>query len=141
MDEIEDADDDIDDGKLLFIGDNKEKFNFNTFSIPLSFLSDIYNAKTSLKEAEFNQRNLEKRIEDLKFGYEPKKKKEREEINGVLMQANNLLEYRKEIIDAFKDGTFLSEHLRELDNAAYDFMLNYVKEHFKKLNRWKKKLT
>ena len=141
MDEIEDADGDIDDGKLLFIGGNKEKFNFNTFSIPLSFLSDIYNGKTSLKEVEFNQRNLEKRIEDLKFGYEPKKKKEKEEINGVLMQANNLLEYRKKIIDAFKDGTFLSEHLRELDNAAYDFMLNYVKEPFKKLNRWKKKLA
>ena len=37
MDEIEDADDDIDDGKLLFIGDNKEKFNFNTFSKQLIF--------------------------------------------------------------------------------------------------------
>ena len=32
-DEIEDADNDIDDGKLLFIGSNKEKFNFNTFLI------------------------------------------------------------------------------------------------------------
>ena len=97
MDEIEDADGDIDDGKLLFIGDNKEKFNFNTFSMPLSFLSDIYNGKISLKEAEFNQRNLEKKIEELQFGYEPKNKKEKEEINGVLMQANNLLEYRKKI--------------------------------------------
>ena len=28
MDEIEDANDDIDDGKLLFIGSNKERFNF-----------------------------------------------------------------------------------------------------------------
>ena len=57
------------------------------------------------------------------------------------MQGNDLLEYRSKIIDAFKDGTFLSENLKELDNAAYDFMLNYVKEHFKKLNRLKKKLT
>ena len=32
-DEIEDPDNDIDDGKLLFIGSNKEKFNFNTFLI------------------------------------------------------------------------------------------------------------
>ena len=75
MDEIEDADGDIDDGKLLFIGDNKKKFNFNTFSMPLSFLSVIYNGKISLKEAEFNQRNLEKKIEELQFGYEPKNKK------------------------------------------------------------------
>ena len=29
------------------------------------------------------------------------------------MQANELLEYRDKIIDAFKDGTFLSEHLKK----------------------------
>ena len=28
------------------------------------------------------------------------------------MQANDLLEYRNRIIDAFKDGTFLSERLK-----------------------------
>ena len=38
MDEIKDADDDIDGGKLLFIGSNKEKFNFNTFRKPLNFI-------------------------------------------------------------------------------------------------------
>ena len=35
-----------------------------------------------------------------------KKKK----INPVLMQANDILKYRDKIIDAFRDGTFLSEH-------------------------------
>ena len=53
MDEIEDVNNDIDKHKLLFIGSNKEKFNFSTFRIPLNFLSDIYNGKISLKEAEF----------------------------------------------------------------------------------------
>ena len=61
MDKIEDANDDIDKGKLLFIGDNKEKFNFDAFSMPLNFLSNVYNAKISLKEAEFEQKNLEKK--------------------------------------------------------------------------------
>ena len=61
MDEIKHADDDIDINKLAFIGSNKEKFNFSTFSMPLECLSDIYNGKLSLKEAEFNQRNLEKK--------------------------------------------------------------------------------
>ena len=61
MDEIEDADDDIDDGKLLFIGSNQKKINFNTFRMPLNFISDIYNGKISLKEAEFFQKNLEKK--------------------------------------------------------------------------------
>ena len=43
MDETEDADDDIDNYKLLFIGSNKEKFNFNIFRMSLNFLSTIYN--------------------------------------------------------------------------------------------------
>ena len=55
MNEIEDNDDDT------FIGSDREKFNFNTFDMPLNFLSDIYNGKISLKEAEFMQRNLEKK--------------------------------------------------------------------------------
>ena len=110
MDEIEDANDDINDSKLLFIGSNKEKFNFNTFNKPLNFISGIYNGKISLKEAEIKQRDLEKKIEELKSNYKPKHEKEKEEINGVLMQTNALFEYRDKVIDVFKDGTFLSEY-------------------------------
>ena len=62
MDEIEDANDDINDSKLLFIGSNKEKFNFNTFNKPLNFILAIYNGEISLKEAEFKHRDLEKNI-------------------------------------------------------------------------------
>ena len=36
MDEIKDADDDIDNNKLLFIGSNKEKFSLNVFRMPFS---------------------------------------------------------------------------------------------------------
>ena len=61
IDKLKDANDDIDDGKLLFIGSNKERFNFNTFNKPLNFISTIYNGKISLKEAEIKQRNLEKK--------------------------------------------------------------------------------
>ena len=47
MDQIEDDDDDddddINDSKLLFIGSNQEKINFNTFRMPLNFISAIYN--------------------------------------------------------------------------------------------------
>ena len=101
MDEIEEVNSDIDIHKLLFIGSNKEKFNFNTFMMPLNFLSDIYNGNISLKEAEFKQRDLEIEIRNLQFGYESKDKKEKEEKSQVLMQANDLLEYRDKIIDAF----------------------------------------
>ena len=36
------------------------------------------------------------------------------------MQANDILEYRDKIIEAFRDGTFSSEHLKKSANAAYD---------------------
>ena len=89
MDEIEDANDDIDNCKLLFIGSNKEKFNFNTFNKPLNFISAIYNGEITLKEAETKkQRNLEKKLEELK-GYGLKNAEEEEEekeIKEVLMQ-------------------------------------------------------
>ena len=51
VDEIEDADNDIDIHKLAFIGSIKENFNFNIFRMPLNFLSAIYNGEISLKEA------------------------------------------------------------------------------------------
>ena len=88
----------------------RKKIIFNTFKIPLDFLSAIYNGEISLKEAEIQQRDLEKKTEELKFNYKPKNEKEKEEINGVLMQANDLFQYRDKIIDAFKDGHFLSEY-------------------------------
>ena len=56
MHEIEGADDNIDDDKLLFTGSNKEKFNFNTFKKALNFISAIYNGKILLKETEFFQK-------------------------------------------------------------------------------------
>ena len=82
IDEIEDADDDIDDDKPYFIGSNKKKFNCNTFTKPLNFILAIYNGEISLKEAKFSQKNLQKKkkkkkIEDLKFNHKPKDEKEK----------------------------------------------------------------
>ena len=133
MVEIKDAVDDIDNNKLLFIGSNKEKFNFNIFRMSLNFLSAIYNGEISLKEAEISQRNLEKKIEELKFNYRSENAEEKEEINGVLMQANDLLEYRNKIIDAFKDGTFSSELLKKSDDAAYDYVLEDINNFIQKI--------
>ena len=44
-DKIKDADNDLDKYKLAFIGSNPEKFNFNIFRWPLTFLSAIYNGE------------------------------------------------------------------------------------------------
>ena len=99
MDEIEDADKDIGIYKLAFIGSNREKFNFNIFRKPLNFLSAIYNGEITLKRAEILQRDLDKKkIEKLKFNYKAKNVEEKEEIDKVLMHANDLFKYRNKTI-------------------------------------------
>ena len=133
MDEIKDADKGIDVYRLVFIRSNRKEFNFDIFKMPLSFLSAIYNGEIIIKMAEISQRNLEKKIEDLKYNYKPENVEEKEEKNGVLMQANNMLEYRDKIIEAFRDGTFSSEHLKKSDDAAYDYVLKDVKNFIQKL--------
>ena len=44
------------------------------------------------------------------------------------MQAKELLESRNKIINAFKDGTFRSEHLKESDDDddAYIYIYIYI---------------
>ena len=74
-----------------------------------------------------------KKIEELQFNYKTKDEKEKEKINRVLMQANDLLEYRDKIIKAFKDGTFLSKYLKKSDYAAHDYVLKDLKNFFQKI--------
>ena len=57
--------------------------------ISIDMLGFIY-GEISFKKAEISQRNLEKKIEELKFDYTPKNEKEK--IDSVLMQVNDLLE-------------------------------------------------
>ena len=133
MDEIEVVNKDINPKKLAFIGSNRERFNFNKFKMPLNFLSSIYNGQTTLKEAEFRQKDLYDEINELKYNYKPKNVEEKEEINGVLMQANDMLEYRDKIIEAFRDGTFSSQHLKKSDDATYDYVLKNVEKFIQKI--------
>ena len=49
------------------------------------------------------------------------------------MQANDLLEYRDKIIDAFKDGTFSSKYLKKSDDAAYGCVLKDVNSFIQKI--------
>ena len=107
--------------------------------MPLNFLSAIYNEEISLNESEIFQRNLEKKIEVLKFNYRSENADEKEEINGVLMQANDLSEYRNKTIDAFKDGTFSSERLKKLDAAAYDYASKDVNNFVQKIQSMSEK--
>ena len=138
MDEIEEADNDIDDYKLLFTDRNKGKFNINIFRKPLNFLSAIYNNQISLKEAEIKQRKSREKIYELKYEYKPKYI-EKEEINDILMNVNDMLEYRDKIIEAFRNCTFFSEHLKKSDDVAYDYVLEDVNNFIHKIELMAKK--
>ena len=56
------------------------------------------------------------------------------------MQANDVLEYRSKIIKAFKDGTFLSEHLKKSDAAAYNYVLKDVNKFIQEIRSKEEKL-
>ena len=57
------------------------------------------------------------------------------------MQANKMLQYRDKIITAFKDGTFMSEHLKKSDNAAYDYVLNDVNKFIEEIKSMEEKIN
>ena len=92
-----------------------------------------FNGKIALTSAEINQRDLNEKIKKLKYNYKPKNEKENEEINKVLMHENDLLDYGDKIIEAFRNGTFSSEHLKKSDDAAYDYTLKGVNNFIQKI--------
>ena len=57
------------------------------------------------------------------------------------MHTNDMLEYADKIIDAFKIGTFLSEHLKKSDNAAYDYVFKDVKNFIQKIKLMEEKIN
>ena len=57
------------------------------------------------------------------------------------MQTNDLLKNRNKIIEAFRDGTFSSEHLKKSDAAAYDYVLKDVKNFIQKIESMAEKIN
>ena len=97
MDEIKHADDDIDRYKLVFIDSNNETFNFNIFRMPLHFISAICNGEITFKKAEISQRNLDKKLEELKYNYEPKNVEERTNTGIRLLRHLEMILFRLSI--------------------------------------------
>ena len=57
------------------------------------------------------------------------------------MQENDLSKCRDEIIKAFKDGTFLSEHLKKSDDVAYNYVLKNVNEFIEEIKLMEEKIN
>ena len=90
-------------------------------------------SKITLKKAEVNRRELNEKIQEIKYNYKPKYEKEKEEINEVLIHVNDMLEYLDKIIEAFRDGTFSSEYLKKSDDAAHDYVLKDINNFIQKV--------
>ena len=57
------------------------------------------------------------------------------------MHAKDPLECRNKIIDTFKDGTFRSEHLKGLDDTAYDYVLKDVNKFTEEIRSMEEKIN
>ena len=57
------------------------------------------------------------------------------------MHANYMLEFWDKIIDAFKNGIFLSEHLKTSDGAAHDHVLEDVNNFIQKIELMAEKIN
>ena len=62
-------------------------------------------------------------------------------MDKVLMHANDMLKYRDKIIEAFRDGTFSSEHLKKSDAAAYDYVLKDVNDFIQEIKLMEEKIN
>ena len=58
-----------------------------------------------------------------------------------IMQANDMLEQRDKIIEAFRDGTFSSEHLKISDDAAYKYVLKDINKFIQKIKSLTEKIN
>ena len=58
-----------------------------------------------------------------------------------MTQANDMLEYNDKVIEAFKDGTFSSEHSKKSGDAAFDYVLKKVKKIIQKIKSTAKNIN
>ena len=86
--------------------DNKTKYDFNLFSLPLKFIEKIHNYEITLDEAINDQQDLNILINKLNNNYEPRNTEKIEEKKRVLKSARKLQNARKDIIIFFEKGIF-----------------------------------
>ena len=86
--------------------DNKTKYDFNCFSLPLKFIEKIHNYEITLHEAINDQKDLNILINKLNNDYEPRNTKKIDEKKRVLNSARKVQNARKDIIDLFEKGIY-----------------------------------
>ena len=84
---------------------------------------------------------MNKKIKRLKFDYKPNNVEEKEEINNVLIQVNDLLKHRDAIIDAFEKRIFLFEQLKGESKNAGEFVIEEVSNFIQKIESMSKNIN
>ena len=96
---------DIDPEKFVCVKTDGTIFNFNKFKTSLELASNIYMNEKLLKDAESKQHEIKILLNKLR-NYNPTKPKNIKAKQETLSAAENLLNNRQDVIDAFKIGIF-----------------------------------
>ena len=84
---------------------------------------------------------MNKKIKWLKFDYKPNNVEEKEEINNVLIQVNDLLKHRDAIIDAFEKRISLFEQVKGGSKNAGEFVVEEVSNFIQKIESMSKNIS
>ena len=84
---------------------------------------------------------MNKKIKWLKFDYKPNNVEEKEEINNVLIQVNDLLKHRDAIIDAFEKRISLFEQVKGESKNAGEFVVEEVSNFIQKIESMSKNIS
>ena len=84
---------------------------------------------------------MNKKIKWLKFDYKPNNLEEREDINNVLIQVNDLLKHRDAIIDAFEKRISLFEQVKGGSKNAGEFVVEEVSNFIQKIESMSKNIS
>ena len=96
---------DIDPEKFVCVKTDGTIFNFNQFKNSIDLASNIYRDNKLVKDAENEQHDIKVLLNKLR-NYNPTKPKKIKVKQETLSAAENFLNNRQEVIDAFKRGIF-----------------------------------
>ena len=115
--------------------DNKTKYDFNRFSLPLKFIEKIHNYEITLDEAINSQAKLNILINKLNNNYSPRNLEKVEEKKRVLESARKLQNARKDTIDLFEKGIFPQRgNVFKTKESKENEFFEYIKNESKGIN-------
>ena len=108
FDKIKQMEKNVDREKLIY-KTNEYTCSFKTFQTIKTFGRDIYEGKTTRKEADEYQTDLLAEIMDFRKNTKPRSQEKKQEKEIVLKNLHNCFEGREKILEAFESKIFLTK--------------------------------